>query len=101
MGKNIRRYQGNNYPFKATISKSGDFSLVGMTVEMVFKIGNNVTHTLAGTVVDAAAGKVEFIPTPESVAEAGVGFYDINVDDGTYSITYQHDDIELLKRVAP
>ena len=100
MADNIRRYQNNTHPFKATINKDGDYSLAGMTVEMVFKIGNNPTHNLAGDIQDEANGVVWFVPTVASVADKGVGQYEINVDDGTYEVTYLSDDIEILKRVG-
>ena len=100
MSDNIRRFVGNDYLFKATISKNGDFSLVGMTVTMSFKIGNGDVHTLAGNIINAAEGKVEFTPTEASVADVGVGQYEIKVNDGSYDITYVVEDIEFLQGVT-
>ena len=99
MGKNIRRYQGNDYPFRATITFNGETSLTGKTVTMSFKIGNNAKHTLSGTITDEAKGKVMFIPTVASVEDVGVGVYDIDVNDGTYTATYLSEDIEILEGV--
>ena len=100
MSDNIRRFVGNDYLFKATISKDGDFSLAGMTVTMSFRIGKGSVHTLDGTITNSTEGKVTFEPTPESVADVGVGQYEIKVNDGTYSTTYVVEDIEFLKGVT-
>ena len=100
MAENIMRYVGNEHKFKATISKNGDFSLIGKTVKMSFQVGTKTVHTLAGTITDAAAGKVEFTPTTVSVADEGVGSYEIKVNDGTVDVTYAFENIEFIKGVT-
>ncbi len=100
MAEIIRRYVGNDYPIKATISKNGDFSLTDKTVIMTFKIGNGTLRVLPGTITDVNAGKVWFYPTAESVADVGVGVYKIDVNDGSYDTTYLKDDIEFLAGVG-
>ncbi len=100
MAGNIRRFVGNDYPFKATISKDGDFSLAGKTVTMSFQIGNGLVHTLVGNITDSINGKVEFVPTADSVSTEGVGKYEIKVDDGTYETTYVVEDIEFIAGVT-
>lgn len=100
MADNIQRYVGNDLPFFATISKDGDFSLAGMTVTMSFKIGNGAVHTLDGTITDSVNGKVSFIPTVASVADKGLGNYEIKVHDGTYETTYVYEEIEFIQGVT-
>lgn len=99
MSNAIQRYQYNDHPFKATISRNGDFSLSGKTVVMAIQIGNGTLHTMQGTITDSAQGKVEFLPTAEMVGTEGVGDYYINVNDGTYEVTYESGSIEFLKGV--
>ena len=100
MADNIRRFVGNDLPFKATISKDGDFNIAGTTVTMSFQIGNNATHSLLGNIQDAAAGTVWFMPTAAAVADKGVGKYEIKVDDGTYEVTYAFENIEFIQGVT-
>ena len=100
MAENIRRFVGNDLPFRATISKDDDFNITGKTVTMSFKIGNHTVHTLPGTITNGVEGKVEFIPTSESIADEGVGKYEIKVDDGTYEVTYAYENIEFILGVT-
>lgn len=100
MAKILRRVRGNDYPIRATISKDGDFSLAGSTVKIKLQIGKNTVHTINGSILDAVNGKVEFIPTAESVADVGVGNYEILVHDGTYEATYALEDYEILQDVS-
>ena len=100
MAENIRRFVGNTHDFSATISRNDDFSLAGKTVTMSFKIGKNQIHTLAGVITDEANGKVTFKPTEASVADAGVGSYEIKVDDATDEVTYAVENIEFVQGVT-
>ena len=100
MAENIRRFVGNDLPFRATISKDGDFNITGKTITMSFQLGSGPVYTLPGNITDGASGKVSFPPTPESIANKGVGHYEIKVDDGSYEVTYAYERIEFIMGVT-
>ncbi len=100
----IRR--GDTYPIAYTLTRNGDWTLVGSTVEMSFEFDDAVVHTFVGTVTDDDYGPdgdkiVEFEPTLAAVASIRCGKFDIQVDDGAFKATHITGTVDIKFDVTP
>lgn len=100
----IRR--GDTYPIAYKLSRDGDWTLIGSTVEMSFEFDDAVVHTFVGTVTDDDYGEdgdkiVEFEPTLASVVDIRTGRFDIQVDDGAYKATHITGTVDVAWDVTP
>ncbi len=96
----ITRYRGDNYPFTAVLSLSGNFNITGMTFKMSTQIDSGVIYTMNGSIINAPMGMVTFVPETDAVFTAGSGVYDIEGNDGTFTYTYEKGDFTLLDDVT-
>jgi len=95
----IRR--GDTYPIAYTLTRNGDWTLVGSTVEMSFEFDDEVVHTFVGSVTDYDNKIVEFEPTLAAVADIRCGKFDIQVDDGAYKATHITGTVDIAFDVTP
>ncbi len=91
------RYRGDTYPITCVLSQNGNTDISGQTFEMSMQIAGGTIYTVAGSVINAGMGMVTFIPDPLAVELSGVGFYDIQSNDGTYDYTYEKGVFTLLE----
>jgi len=106
MAEILQIHRGDNYPIAYKLSRNGDWTLVGSTVEMSFEFEDEVVHTFTGTVTDDDYGPdgdkiVEFEPTSASVADIRCGKFDIQVDDGSYKATHIAGTVDIVFDVTP
>jgi hypothetical protein len=66
---------------------------------MKTKVGGGAEYVTTGTIIEASAGKVDFILNPLAIEEPGIGAYIIIGDDGTYQYTYEKGEFEILSSV--
>ena len=84
----IERFRGDTYPVEFTLSRDGDWTLSGSTVEMSFKFDDDVVHTFLGTITSEVDKTVSFEPTTDAISTVRDGVYDIQVDDSAYITTH-------------
>ena len=97
--------RGDNYPIGYTLTRNGDWTLVGSTVKMSFTFDDAVVHTFNGSLIDDGDGTgdkiVSFEPSVASVAEIRCGKFDIQVDDGAYVATHITGTVDVVFDVTP
>lgn len=96
----ITRYRGDDYPLRAILGKNGVFDVTGFTFKMSSRIESQAIFTSDGSVIDIENGIVEFPWPAGSIDTAGVGVYDIQGNDGTYTYTYDKGVFTLLDDVT-
>lgn len=97
----IEIFRGDTFPLKWTLSRNGNWSLVGSTVKMSFKFDDDVVHTFVGTVLDYNTKEVEFTPTSEAVGTVRSGVFDIQVHDGVNPLTHKKGVVVIKEDVTP
>ena len=95
----LKRYRGDTYPLRATLGRNGVFDTTGITFTMTTKIDDGIAYSSTGTIIDPVNGIVEFAFTPDAVATAGEGVYDIQGVDA-YIYTYDKGSFILLDDVT-
>jgi len=75
----IKRVRGDNYPIEATLKVNGvAVDLTGSTVTFSYlKSGATTAVSISGTITNAPAGKVQFLPLSTDFIEVGTYKYDI------------------------
>lgn len=92
----LTRYRGDTYPVLLKIAPNGNPDITGHTFQMSMQLTGGTLYTVNGTITNAAAGEVQFVPNPLAVAEAGTGQYDIQGNDGTYDYTPEKGVLTIL-----
>ena len=96
----IERFRGDTYPVEFTLSRDGDWTLSGSTVEMSFEFDDAVIYTFLGSVTSEVDKTVSFEPTVAAIDTVRDGVYDIQVDDGTYVTTHAKGVVSILQDVT-
>ena len=86
---NLTRTRGDTYPIKLTINNpdgtpmdlTGKQCLMTVNSEEDPPDASTQLFQIAGTVTDAAAGKVEFTLSSEQADNVGTFYYDVEVSD--------------------
>jgi len=75
----ITRVRGDNYPIEATLKVNGTaVNLAGSTVTFSYiKDGSQTSQSIAGVIISAVAGTVQFLPTVTDFIEDGKYRFDI------------------------
>ena len=97
----LKIYRGDTFPLTWTLSRKGDWSLIGSSVKMSFRFDDDIVHTFTGTLIDDNTKKVEFTPTDEAVGTVRSGVFDIEVNDGSHPLTHKKGIVEIIDDVTP
>lgn len=97
----LQYYRGDTRPIEATLSRDGDWTLIGSTIKMTFIFDDDVVHTMTGTLMDDDTKLVQFEPISAAVATIRQGVFDISVDDGTYLATHIDGIVMIKQDVTP
>ena len=92
----ITRYRGDTYPVTLKAAPNGNPDITGHTFKMSMQIASGTIYEVAGTITSAPNGEVEFVPNPTAIAVAGIGVYDIEGNDGTYTYTLEKGVLTIL-----